>query len=122
MNATTYPELETFRQAVANGELLLKRCRACGEVHYYPHKICPFCFSVETEWQKAVGVGTVYSFSVMRRAEKPYVIAYVTLDEGPTMLTNIIDADLEKLAIGQKVRLRFGPAPDGSPQPMFGPA
>ena len=59
MNATTYPELQPLRDAAARGELLLKRCTSCGETHYYPRPICPFCFSAATEWRKAGGGGTI---------------------------------------------------------------
>jgi uncharacterized OB-fold protein len=58
---------------------LIKTCRACGDRHYYPRPFCPFCGSDATEWQTAAGTGTLYSYSVMRRAEIPYAIAYVTL-------------------------------------------
>ena len=81
--------------------------------------LCPFCFSDETEWREAAGTGTIYSFSVMRRAEMPYAIAYVTLAEGPTMMSNIVDCDLDAIRIGQRVRLVFKPAENGQPVPMF---
>jgi hypothetical protein len=58
----------------------------------------------------------------MRRAEIPYAIAYVTLDEGVTMLTNIVDCDLDTLRIGQRVRVVFKPTEGGPPVPMFTPA
>jgi uncharacterized protein len=115
------PETVPFWEAAAKGELLLKKCSACGELHYYPRTICPFCFSDRTDWVKASGEGTVYSYSVMRRTEAPYAIAYVTLAEGPTMLTNIVDCDLDKIRIGQKVKLVFKPSDGGPPVPMFTP-
>ena len=54
---------------------------------------------------EASGNGTIYTYSVMRRAPMPYAIAYVTLDEGPTMMTNIVDCDLDEIRIGQAVSL-----------------
>ena len=51
----------------------------------------------------------------------PYAIAYVTLAEGPTMMTNIVDCDLDKIRIGQPVRLVFKPTDGGPPVPMFTP-
>jgi len=100
------PNLETqpFWDAAAEGKLLIKKCNACGEVHFYPRSICPFCFSDQTVWQQASGQGTIYTYSVMRRgAPVPYAIAYVTLAEGPTMMTNIVDCDLDGIRIGQNV-------------------
>jgi uncharacterized OB-fold protein len=116
------PETKPFWDAAAAGRLLLKRCEACGEPHYYPRAICPFCGSDRTTWLEASGGGAIYSYSVFRRAPVPYAIAYVTLDEGPTMMTNIVEADLDALRIGQRVRVRFTPTDGGPPVPTFAPA
>ena len=116
------PETKPFWDAAAEGTLLLKRCDACAELHYYPRAACPFCGSDRTSWQPASGRGTIYSYSVFRRAPVPYAIAYVTLEEGPTMMTNIVDGDLDAIRIGQRVRVRFVPTDGGPPVPMFAPA
>ena len=116
------PETQPFWDAAQRGQLLLKRCKACGELHYYPRAICPLCFSDKTEWEPASGKGKIYSWSVMRRVPVPYAIAYVTLAEGVTMLTNIVDCDLDQLRIGQDVCLVFKPTDGGPPVPMFAPA
>ena len=114
-------ENRPYFDAAAQGRLLVKRCAACGQLHFYPRAICPHCFSERTEWQEAAGTGTIYSYSVMRHGV-PYAIAYVTLDEGITMLANIVDCDLDALRIGQKVRVVFKPAEGGTRVPMFAPA
>jgi uncharacterized OB-fold protein len=63
-----------------------------------------------------------YTFSLMRKsATGPYAIAYVTLKEGPSLQTNIVDCELDKLKIGQKVKVVFKPT-DGAPLPFFTPA
>jgi uncharacterized OB-fold protein len=116
------PETKPYWDACAAGKLLVKRCRACGEHHYYPRAICPFCFSDDTEWRDASGRGTIYTYSVMRRAPIPYAIAYVELEEGPRMMTNIVDCDLDSIRIGQKVKVVFKPSEGGPPLPMFAPA
>jgi len=116
------PETQAFWDAAKEGKLLIKHCRACGELHYYPRAICPFCFSDQTEWRESKGRGTIYSYSVMRRAPVPYAIAYVTLEEGPTMMTNLVDCDFDRLRIGQSVKLVFKPTQGGPPVPMFTPA
>jgi uncharacterized OB-fold protein len=118
---TVYPEAKPFWDAAAEGKLLVKRCRDCGEHHHYPRDACPFCGSVNTEWRQTTGQGTIYSFSTMRRAEVPYVVAYVTLDEGPSMMTNIVDVDADTLRIGQRVAVRFQPSEGGPPLPVFVP-
>ncbi len=56
-----------------------------------------------------------------RRERPPYAIAYVTLEEGITLMTNIVDCDLDKVAIGAAVRVVFKPSDGGPPVPMFTP-
>ena len=115
------PEARPFFDAAREGRLLLKRCLACKELHYYPRAVCPFCASAHTEWVAAQGAGTLYSYSVMRRAEQPYAIAYVTLAEGLTLLTNLIDCDFATLRIGMPVRVVFRLKGEDV-LPMFSPA
>jgi uncharacterized OB-fold protein len=116
------PETQPFWDAAAASRLLIKQCAACGQPHHYPRSICPFCGSDRTEWRGASGRGTIYSYSVMRRVPVPYAIAYVTLEEGVTMMTNIVDCDLDAIRIGQEVKVVFKPAEGGPPVPMFAPA
>lgn len=112
-------EAEPFYAAAREGRFMLKRCGDCGRCHWYPRAVCPHCFSCNTEWVAASGEGVIYAFSPMRRFDPPYTIAYVTLAEGPTMMTNLVDCDVDRLAIGQKVRLVFKPSEDGTPVPCF---
>jgi hypothetical protein len=122
------PETKPFWEGCAQGKLLLKRCKDCGEVHYYPRAICPFCMSDKTAWFESTGQGSIYTFTITRRAggdyakAAPYVLAYVTLDEGPTMLSNIVTPSPETLAIDQRVKVVFHPAGDGAALPRFEPA
>jgi uncharacterized protein len=115
-------ETQHFWDAAKDGKLLIKKCAACGEVHFYPRPFCPFCFSDKVDWQEASGHGTIYTYSVMRRTPVPYAIAYVELAEGPRLMTNIVDCDLDQIKIGQAVRLVFKPSDGGPPVPMFTPA
>jgi uncharacterized protein len=115
-------ETQAFWDAAVEGKLMIKKCNACGELHFYPRANCPFCFSDQTVWQQASGRGTIYTYSVMRRgAPVPYAIAYVTLAEGPTMMTNIVDCDFDAVHIGQPVTVVFKDTEDGPPVPMFRP-
>ena len=115
------PDDAPFFAAAREGRFLIKGCTDCGKAHWYPRALCPFCFSAKTEWRPASGEGTVYSFSPMRRVDPPFTLAYVTLAEGPTMLSNLVDGALDGWAIGQKVRLVFKPSEDGTPVPCFAP-
>jgi uncharacterized protein len=112
-------DTKPFWAAAKLGKFLVKRCLDCKKVHWYPRAICPFCYSDNTEWQPGSGKGVIYSFSTMKRAPQPFVLAFVTLEEGPTMLTNIIDCDTDAIAIGQAVQLEFRASDGEFPVPMF---
>ena len=125
-----YPTLETqeFWDGTARGELLLKRCDDCDVVIWYPRSRCPGCGSRATSWFRASGRGTVYSCSVTRKGQGryrdagPFVLAYVELEEGPRLMTNIVDCDPESVKIGQAVELVFHDTGEGTALPRFRPA
>ncbi len=116
-------ESKPFWDAATEGKFMIKRCNACGEAHWYPRALCPFCFSDETVWEESPGEGVIYSYSVMHRSPSgPYAIGYVTLNEGPAVLTNFVDVAPDGLSIGQKVKVKFQPTENGPPVPVFAPA
>ncbi|WP_454691669.1 Zn-ribbon domain-containing OB-fold protein [Achromobacter aloeverae] len=119
--ALAYPETRPFWEAAERGELLVKACRACGKAHWYPRVVCPLCGSGDTEWKPASGRGALYSYSVVERADPPYVLAYVRLEEGPVMISNLVDADPAAIRIGMPLRARFLAAPQGRRMPFFAP-
>jgi uncharacterized OB-fold protein len=115
-------ESKPFWDAAAEGKFLIKRCTACGEAHWYPRALCPFCFSEKTVWEEIPGEGVIYAYSVMHRSPSgPYAIGYVTLNEGPAVLTNFVDVAPDGLSIGQKVKVKFQPTENGPPVPVFAP-
>jgi uncharacterized protein len=115
------PVTEPFFKAAKEGRFLIKRCASCAKPHWYPRPLCPYCLG-ETEWIEASGRGTIYSVSVTRRAgPQAYAIAYVRLEEGVTMLTNIVDADFDTLKIGQAVGVTFKATEGDGVMPMFRP-
>lgn len=110
------PEGDTVEwwEAARNGRLLLRRCDDCGWLTYYPRPFCPKCWSDRVSWQEAGGKGTLYSWSVIYsndqppfRDRVPYVAAHVDLEEGPRMMTNIIDCTFDELRPDMPVELRF---------------
>jgi uncharacterized protein len=110
------PETAPFWEATKRDVLLVPRCDACGATFWYPRFFCPFCHAKNISWLEASGKGTIYSFTVSMRgwgdwAEvTPYVVAYVELDEGPRMLTNIVECDPDELEVGQRVAVVFDQA------------
>jgi len=102
-----------------SGRLLVKRCNACSSLYHYPRPMCPFCMSEDTAFVETAGRATIYSFSITRlKNAEPYVIAFVELEEGPRLMTNIVDTPLDRIAIGLPVEVAFREH-DGRQVPMF---
>ncbi|MBU8545166.1 MULTISPECIES: Zn-ribbon domain-containing OB-fold protein [Roseomonadaceae] len=120
------PSMKPVWDAAAEGRLLIGLCKDTGRHFYYPRGASPFTLSPNVEVVQATGRGTIYSYTVMRVAQ-PYACAYVELEEGPRLFTNIVDCAFEEIRIGMKVRVVFRPTQDaegaaGAPVPMFAPA
>jgi uncharacterized OB-fold protein len=118
----TNPETKPFFDGCAAGKLVLPQCVETKKFIWYPRAISPFTLG-PVEWKEVSGKGTVYTYSIMERANPPYCIAYVELAEGPKMMTNIVDIDLKDVKIGMAVKLKFIQTEgDGPPMPFFAPA
>ncbi len=115
------PESAAFYAAAKQGRFLIGRCSGTGRYFWYPRAVSPFDLGPAT-LEPACGQGVIYSYSVMRRVDPPFAIAYVTLAEGPTMMTNLVECDFDALAIGQAVTLVWKSSADGTPVPCFRPA
>lgn len=120
-------ETKPFWDGTGEGRLLLPRCLSCATIIWYPRAFCPSCHTDGVEWIEASGRGEVYSFSITRKGDgefrdaAPYVLAYVELDEGPRLLTNIVECDPETVAIGQSVEVVFDHTDRGTALPRFRP-
>lgn len=107
-------ESRPFWEGIAAGQLRIQQCCSCQAFNYYPRYLCPNCYSDALAWKVASGHGTVHSFTVSRRpagagfaAEVPYVVALIDLEEGPRMLSNIVDSDPDDVIIGAGVEVVF---------------
>lgn len=122
------PDTEPFWDATKNHELTYQVCDE-GHVVFYPRAHCPGCGSRSLEWKASKGEGEIYSFSVVRLNRHPafaplvpYAVAYVDLDEGFRILTNVVNADLESLKVGQRVKVDWEDQESGISLPLFTPA
>jgi uncharacterized protein len=103
-----------------------QRCRACGAVYLYPRVLCPSCHAGDVEWVELGGGGEIYSFTVSRRASAPafaellpLVVALVTLDEGPRVMTNIVGTPPDEIRVGARVELEYLDVTDEVTLPVF---
>lgn len=109
-------------------ELRVQKCAACGHYQFYPRLYCTACMSDRVEWVKTVGRAKVLSYTIIYRpvtqafaGDVPYVVAMVTLDEGPQMMTNIIGCEPEKVHIGMPVQVTFDDWTEEISVPKFKP-
>lgn len=123
---TVDPESAPYWSALKENRLILKHCRDCGRHHFYPRALCPHCHSDALEWSDARGTGSIYSFTVARRpagpafkADAPYVVAVIDLDEGARMMTNIVTDNVDAVRIGQRVAVQFDAVTDEVTLPRF---
>jgi hypothetical protein len=121
-------ESRGYWEALARHELYVQRCRACGTKRFYPRALCPACLSSETEWLRASGRGTVYTFTVTHqnqapgfREELPYVLALVELAEGVRLMTNIVGCPPDAVRIGMAVEVVFEDVTPEVSLPKFRP-
>ena len=119
------PETAPYWDATNEGRLLLQRCTRHGHRQLYPRPHCVVCRG-PVEWEEASGRATVYSFTVIRqnmvrpfRDLLPYVVALVDLEEGPRLMTNIVDCEPDDVAVGAPVRVRFDEVTEGVRLPFF---
>lgn len=103
-----------FWDAARARRLVIQRCATCGRWQHPPRPWCVTCLSDAVDFADASGLGSVYSFTVVRRAAHPaftervpYVYALVDLDEGVRLITNVVGCDPAQVHIGQRVRACF---------------
>jgi uncharacterized OB-fold protein len=118
------PLTAPFWDAAKRYELIVQRCSACGHYQFFPRPFCCACSAEHIEWVIASGMGTVVSKTTVRLEvtpewRPPYVVAVVQLQEGPTLLTNIVNGDCQ---IGSRVKVAWRERSDAPPFPVFEPA
>jgi len=121
-------ESKGYWEACGRHELRVQRCRACRELRFYPRAVCPGCMSSDVEWILCSGRGEVYTFTVTHqnhapgfRENLPYVLAYVELEEGVQMLTEIVDCPPDDVRIGMPVEVSFEDVGANIAVPRFRP-
>jgi uncharacterized protein len=110
INAETKPYWEYCQKH----ELRMQKCTQCGHIRFPISILCPQCHSLDSQWEKLSGKGTIYSYTVYRVAyhpafkdDIPYVVAIIHLDEGPRMESNIFGCKPEDVRIEMPVEVSF---------------
>ena len=124
----TSPDSQPFWDGCRAHRLLLPTCADCDKAHLPPGPVCPHCFSDRLDWREAKGTGTVTTFVVVHRdwfpafrADIPYNVVQVELDEGPRLTASLAGGN-EPLSVGLRVRVVFDDVDDRLTLPRFAPA
>jgi uncharacterized OB-fold protein len=128
---TSQPEWDFYWEKAKAHELWLMHCDDCNATYFYPRPICPGCFSRKTRWTQSSGRGTLYAFAIVHRGPMPvfndvapYVAAYVELEGGARLPTNLVEVepDPAKIKIGMPVEVVFDDVTPEVTLPRFRPA
>ena len=119
-----------FWEATKRHELMIQRCKSCGEYQWYPRANCIHCGSMDIEWVKVSGKGSVYSYTIIWQVignsplynlEIPFAVGLIELDEGPRMYARIIGCEVTDVKVGMKVEVDFKDLTSEISIPVFRP-
>lgn len=122
------PESEHYWEGTRQGELRIQACNSCSENYFPPRPFCPKCGSRDVKVVKASGKGRLYSYIINHLPSPgftpPFTVAIVELDEGPRLMTNLleIEPDPEKLELDMPLEVTFEKLNDEISLPQFKPA
>jgi hypothetical protein len=119
------PDTQSFWDATKEHRLTYEVCNN-GHTVFFPRSHCPTCGSRSIETKESRGEGTIYTYSIVRLNRHPmfaplvpYAVAYVDLDEGFRIMSNIVDVDVESLQVGDRVKLAWEDQESGVSLPLF---
>ena len=122
------PETAAWWDSCRQQKLLIQQCSDCGQFQFYPRIICAACTSERVEWVQSSGVGEIVTFTICRlpvakayAADVPYVVALVKLEEGPVMMSNIVQCDPEAVHNGMPLEVVFQAWSEEITVPQFRP-
>lgn len=114
------PQMNEYNQAfwhgAKEGVFRVQRCRKCGGFQWYPRPSCTKCGSLDLEWIDSKGLGTVYSYTIIRRVvanspdfqkDIPFVVAEIDLDEGVRVYGRVDEVNPEEVRPGMRVKAVF---------------
>ena len=117
-----------FWDACREHRFIAQKDNRSGHVWFPPGPVCPTNRSSDWRWVDLSGRGTVWSWVVFHQkyydgfeSEMPYNVATVELDEGPRIMTNIVNTTNDKLRVGMRVGVTFRDVDDRIAIPLFQP-
>ncbi len=101
-----------YQQALDEGRFVVQRCGGCGQAVHFPREVCPHCGSDDLAFVPASGMGTVYAVTTVRRkadAGGDLNVSLIDLDEGPRLMSRVVNLHPDQVRIGMRVRARIMP-------------
>ena len=123
----TLPISAPFWEGTREKKLMVQYCLDSGQYQFYPRPVSIFTGSRNLEWREVSGAGEVFTYTIARvgrgpfEGVMPFIVATIRLDEGVTIMSNVIDCDLDRIAIGMRVEPVWAPLPDGTHLLLFRP-
>ena len=122
------PEMAPFWEAARRHELVVQRCRGCGELRFPARDLCSRCLSREADWVPVSGRGSIFSFVVMHQVyhpgfadQVPYAVVVVQLEEGARILSNLLDCPVQDVRVDMPVEVVFEELTSEVTLPKFRP-
>lgn len=125
------PDTQSFWEATKNHELRYQVCDDCNQIVFYPRRHCSHCMGANLSWKTSKGEGAIYTYTVIRKIGHPafaqltpYAVAWIDLDEGFRMISNIVGVEdvTTDIKIGQRVRVTWEDQENEISLPMFTPS
>lgn len=122
------PETQHYWEGAKAGELRLQTCNGCDHTYFPPRPFCPKCGSKDVSITQASGKGRLYSYVINHLPTPgftpPFAIAVVELEEGPRLMSNIVECEQtpEALVLDMPLEVTFEKMNDEITLPMFKPA
>lgn len=107
-----------YFEQLAQGRFVIPQCQDCARHHFYPRVVYPYCGSDALRWVEPSGRGEIYSTTIVRAKGGDYTVCLVDLDEGPRLMSRVVDMPVDAVRIGLRVRARID-AVDGAPLLVF---
>ena len=121
-------ENRPFWEAAGNGKLFLPKCLDCGEFRFPPAHLCPHCLSMSSEWVEVSGRGRIHTWTVFHQVyhpaykeDVPYNVAVIKLEEGPQLISNVVDCKNNDIYLDMTVEVVFDRINEEVTLPRFRP-
>ena len=126
---TPTPLTAPYWEATKRHELRIQRCDDCAHFWFPPAEYCPQCLSEDYTWTEVSGKAKLWSWIEMWQVyfggfadERPYNVGYVELDEGPRLMSNLVDCDRSALRCDMPLEVVFDDVTAEVTLPKFRPA